>query len=52
MTRTEIPADIQRAARFFNLRHHAFAGKVSGQSFGTADPIFNLLRIEENLSAA
>lgn len=46
--------DIQRAARFFYLQHHAFAGKVDGQSFGTATtaPNVNLLRIEENLSSA
>ncbi len=46
--------DIQRAARFFYLQHHAFGGRVEGQSFGTAttgSPV-NLLRIEENLSAA
>jgi DNA adenine methylase len=44
--------DIQRAARFFYLQHHAFGGKVSGQNFGTATtaPTVNLLRIEENLS--
>ena len=28
--------DIQRAARFYYLQHHAFGGKVQGQSFGTA----------------
>jgi len=46
--------DIQRAARFFYLQHHAFGGKVAGQSFGTATtaPPLNLLRIEENLSTA
>lgn len=46
--------DIQRAARFFYLQHHAFGGKVDGQNFGTATtgPAINLLRIEENLSAA
>ncbi len=46
--------DIQRAARFFYLQHHAFSGKVTGQNFGTATtaPPINLLRIEENLSAA
>lgn len=46
--------DIQRAARFYFLQHHAFGGKVSGQNFGTAttgSPI-NLCRIEESLSAA
>jgi DNA adenine methylase len=54
ITRPETLTDIQRAARFFYLQHHAFAGKVSGQSFGTATtgPAINLCRIEENLSAA
>lgn len=46
--------DIQRAARFYYLQHHAFGGKVDGQTFGTATtaPTVNLLRIEESLSAA
>lgn len=46
--------DIQRAARFFYLQHHAFGGKVEGQSWGAATtaPPVNLLRIEESLSAA
>lgn len=46
--------DIQRAARFFYLQQQAFGGKVEGQSWGTATtaPPVNLLRIEENLSAA
>jgi DNA adenine methylase len=46
--------DIQRAARFFYLQHHAFGARVAGQNFGTATtaPAINLLRIEENLSAA
>ncbi|MBD8791220.1 DNA adenine methylase [Pseudomonas syringae] len=54
MTRPETLTDIQRAARFFYLQQHAFGGKVSGQTFGTATtaPAINLLRIEENLSAA
>ena len=40
--------------RFFYLQQHGFGGKVAGQSFGTATtaPSINLLRIEENLSAA
>lgn len=52
MTRPETLTDIQRAARFFYLQHHAVAGKVSGQTVGTATtaPAINLLRIEENLS--
>eukprot|EP01032_Pedospumella_encystans_P006528 gene6528-7822_t len=46
--------DIQRAARFFYLQQQAFGGKVDGQTWGTATtaPPVNLLRIEENLSAA
>ena len=46
--------DIQRAARFFYLQQHAFGGRIEGQTFGTATtaPSINLLRIEENLSAA
>lgn len=54
MTRVETLTDIQRAARFFYLQQHAFGGRVEGQSFGTATtaPTINLLRIEENLSAA
>lgn len=45
MTRPETLTDIQRAARFFYLQQ---------QTFGTATtaPAINLLRIEENLSAA
>lgn len=51
---TDPLTDIQRAARFFYLQHHAFGGKVDGQNFGTATtgPAINLCRIEENLSAA
>lgn len=30
MTRPETLTDIQRAARFFYLQHHAFGGKVDG----------------------
>lgn len=54
MTRPETLTDIQRAARFFYLQQHAFAGKVTGQTFGTATtgPAPNFCRIEENLSAA
>lgn len=46
--------DIQRAARFYYLQHHAFGGKVAGQNFGTATTgrAINLCRIEESLSAA
>lgn len=53
-TRPETLTDIQRAARFYYLQHHAFGGKVTGQTWGTAttSPPINLLRIEESLSAA
>lgn len=53
-TKPETLTDIQRAARFYFLQHHAFGGKVSGQNFGTAttgSPI-DLSRIEKSLSAA
>ena len=51
---TEPMTDIQRAARFFYLQHHAFGGRVTSQSFGTGTtgPVVNLLRLEEGLSAA
>ncbi|WP_420996253.1 DNA adenine methylase [Cupriavidus sp. 30B13] len=54
MTKPETLTDIQRAARFYYLQHHAFGGKVDGQNYGTATtaPMVNLLRIEESLSAA
>jgi len=54
MTRPETLTDIQRAARFFYLQQHAFGAKLTSQAFGTATtgPAINLLRIEENLSAA
>ena len=53
-TPTQTLTDIQRAARFFYLQQQAFGGKVDGQTWGTATtaPPINLLRIEENLSAA
>jgi DNA adenine methylase len=54
ITPPETLTDIQRAARFFYLQQQAFGGKVDGQTWGTATtaPPINLLRIEENLSAA
>lgn len=54
MQPTEPLTDIQRAARFYYLQHHAFGGKVDGQNYGTATtaPMINLCRIEESLSAA
>lgn len=53
-TPPETLTDVQRAARFFYLQQQAFGGKVDGQTWGTATtaPPINLLRIEENLSAA
>jgi len=54
-TPTQVLTDIQRAARFYYLQKLAFGGKVSGQTFGTSAtsaPRLNLLRIEEDLSAA
>ena len=47
--------DLQRAARFYYLTKAAFGAKVRGPSFGvsaTQPPRLNLLRIEEDLSAA
>lgn len=55
MERPETLTDIQRAARFFYLQKLAFGARVTGQTFGTAattPPRLNLLRIEEDLSAA
>lgn len=55
LTPGETLTDIQRAARFYYLQKMAFGGKVSNQTFGTATtsaPRLNLLRIEEELSAA
>jgi len=53
-TPPETLTDLQRAARFFYLQHQCFGGKVEGQTWGTATtaPPVNLLRIEEQLSAA
>lgn len=47
--------DIQRAARFYYLQQSCFGGHISSPSFGygcTRGPKLNLLRIEEQLSAA
>lgn len=47
--------DIQRAVRFYYLQKLSFGGKVNGQTFGsstTSPPRLNLLRLEEDLSAA
>lgn len=53
-TPAETLTDVQRAARFFYLQQQCFGGKVEGQTWGTATtaPPINLLRIEEQLSAA
>ncbi|AWV01972.1 DNA adenine methylase [Burkholderia sp. JP2-270] len=54
-TAPETLTDIQRAARFYYLQKNCFGGIVHGQTFGTATtapPGLNLLRIEEELSAA
>jgi DNA adenine methylase len=45
--------DIQRAARYYYLQRHCFAGRVKGRTFGAGPlrgPRINLLRIEEELS--
>lgn len=55
VTAPETLTDIQRAARFFYLQKTAFGARVEGQTFGTATtspPRINLLRLEEDLSAA
>ena len=55
ITPEETLTDIQRAARFYFLQKMAFGGKVDGQTFGTSTtsaPKLNLLRLEEDLSAA
>lgn len=47
--------DIQRSARFYYLQQNCFGGKITGPTFGyaaTRAPKLNLLRIEEQLSAA
>lgn len=47
--------DIQRAARFYYLSKTAFGARIASPTFGvaaTAPPRLNLLRIEEELSAA
>ncbi|UZR27490.1 DNA adenine methylase [Methylococcus mesophilus] len=54
-TPEETLTDIQRAARFFYLQKLAFGGKVESRTFGTSTtsaPRLNLLRLEEELSAA
>ena len=51
----ETLTDVQRAARFFYLQKCCFGGRIVRPIFGTATtrpPKLNLLRIEEDLSAA
>jgi len=53
--RPETLTDIQRAARFYYLQKLAFGARADNPTFGTATtspPRLNLLRIEEELSAA
>lgn len=55
ITPEETLTDIQRAARFYYLQKLGFGGKVDGRTFGTGatrPPSLNLLRLEEDLSAA
>lgn len=54
-TPPEVLTDVQRSARFYYLMKNGFGAKVHKQTFGysvTQPPRFNLLRIEEDLSAA
>jgi DNA adenine methylase len=47
--------DIQRAMRFYYIQRNCFGGRINSTSFGTSvsrAPKLNLLRIEEDLSAA
>lgn len=47
--------DIQRAIRFFYIQKSSYGGRIKNAAFGyapTARPRLNLLRIEEELSAA
>jgi DNA adenine methylase len=54
-SRPETLTDIQRAARFYYIQKMAFGGKSVGPTFSmatTSAPKLNLLRVEEDLSAA
>lgn len=54
-TPPEVMTDIQRAVRFYYLLKMSFGAKLTGQNFGysaTTPPRLNLLRVEEDLSAA
>jgi DNA adenine methylase len=53
--RPETLTDIQRAARFYYLLKNGYAARIPAPSFSSAStskPRLNLLRIEEDLSAA
>ncbi|MCG9061171.1 DNA adenine methylase [Laribacter hongkongensis] len=55
ITPEEILTDIQRAGRFYYLQKLCFGAKLEGRTFGTAataPPRLNLLRLEEDISAA
>jgi len=55
ITPIETLTDIQRAARFYYLQKLCFGARIENQSLGTATtspPRLNLLRLEEDLSAA
>lgn len=50
----ELLTDIQRAARFYYIQKLCFSGRIPNPSFGYSavqPPRFNLLRVEEELSA-
>lgn len=54
-TPSEPLTDIQAAARFYYIQKLSFGGKVASHNFGTgttAPPRLNILRLEEDLSAA
>lgn len=54
-TPPEILTDIQRAARFYYVLRNSYGGKIRNPSFNISpsrQPALNLLRIEEELSAA
>lgn len=53
--RPDTLTDIQRAARFFYVQRSCFGGRINSPAFGTTTtrpPKLNLLRVEEELSAA
>lgn len=55
LTAPDVLTDIQRAARFYYLQKLSFGARPTNQSYGTSatsPPRLNLLRIEEDLSAA